>query len=451
MMRCSFLSALVRAGLVLVMPGLIGSASAQTPLSLAEAIDTALAQNPALASTRATGRQARETSRAARAEWFPRIQFSEGWRRSTQPVSGFGTLLNAGRFTAADFALDRLNQPGAIMMFSRRVGVSEVLFDAGRTRALVSAATHQAGSADARRQTAEAELSFRVTETYGRVLAAAAAVDAANAGVAWADEDRARADARRRAGTATDADVLAISVQLAAMRQRAVQAGGDLVSTRAALNQLMAAPLDREFTATLPPVPIDTPNLAELTRLARETRGELRDATEMVAAADAGLRAAKASLLPMLAVEAGYEWNGVEFAGRQSAWSLGAELRWNVSTGGAEVARVAASKAGADAARAARDAALAAIDLDVLTARQHWIVALARIDVSRAATADARENQRIIRQRYAAGMASMTDVLAAASAAFAADAQETANRVGAVTAWAALQRSAGRSFFSTTR
>ena len=112
------------------------------------------------------------------------------------------------------------------------------------------------------------------------------------------------------------------------------------------------------------------------------------------------------------------------------------------------MARAAAARLGAEAARASRESVIATIDLEVAVARQRWLVAIARSGAGRAAADQARESQRIIRQRYAAGVASMTDVLAAASAAFAADAQETANRVGALSAWAGLQRAIGRSFFA---
>jgi outer membrane protein TolC len=426
-------------------------AAAQSPLTLTSAIEAALSHSPALGAARAGADAGRALSKASRGEWFPRIQFSESWRQSNQPVSGFGNLLNAGRFTADDFAVSRLNAPGAVNGFSRRIGLSQIAFDGGRTRALVEISAAREKSGDAKVQAAELDVALRVTEAYGALVTAAAQLSAAQAAVAWADEDRSRADARRRAGTATDADVLTAGVFVADMRQRVIQAEGDVVSARAALNSLMGEPLDRVYAVELPALPSETPALIDLTRTARTERPELRDANEVVAAAEAAARLARASFLPALAADAGYEWNGLDFGHRQASWNVGAELRWSISTGGGEAARAAAARLSADAARASRDAVIAAIDLDVVTARQRWIVALARLDAGRAAAEQARESQRIIRRRYAAGMASMTDVLAAASAAFTAEAQETANRVGLVTAWSQLQRAVGRSFSSPTR
>lgn len=444
-MERRLLSAICAAGALLL---LAAPALAQAPLPLSQAIDEAIAHNPSLAAARASGRQAQADTRAVRAEWLPRINFSEGWQRSTQPVAGFGTLLNARRFTAADFAIDRLNRPGTVDGFSRRLGMSQVIFDGNHTRAAQSMASARVGIADARTAAAIATLALNVTQAYGRLAAAQAGAEAATAAVAWAQEDLARATSRRNAGTATDADVLAMSVHAADMRQRQLQADSDIVTARAALNQLMGSPIERAFTITLPPPTATAPELSALVAEARTSRPELREADQMLAMAQAGVRDAQGGWLPTIAAGAGYEWNGLSFATRESAWTVGAELRWSLSVGGAEAAHVSAAHAAVDAARASRAAIDSAIEVDVLTARQQWLVARARIDVGRLTVDDAKESLRITRQRYAAGLATVRDVLAAASAELSAEAQHTANAVDAVTAWAALERAIGRATFT---
>jgi len=444
-MERRLLSALWAAGAALL---LAAPAAAQSPLSLSQAIAEAIAHNPSLAATQASGRQAQAETRAARAEWLPRINFAEGWQRSTQPVAGFGTLLNARRFTAADFAVDRLNRPGSVDGFSRRLGVSQVLFDGNHTRAAAAMSTSRAAIADARTSMALANLALNVTQAYGRLAASQAGADAANAAVMWAQEDLARATSRRDAGTATDADVLAMSVHLADMHQRQLQADSDIITARAALNQLMGAPMDRAFTISLPPVAASAPELTTLVAEARKARPELREADQALAMAQTGVMDARGTWLPTVGAAAGYEWNGLSFSTRESAWTVGAELRWSLSVGGAQSANVSAAHAAVDAARSARAAVDSAIEVDVLTARQQWLVARARIDVGRLTVDDAKESLRITRQRYAAGLATVRDVLAATSAELAAEAQHTTNEVSAVTAWAALERAIGRTTFT---
>src|SRR6266545_3879870 len=73
------------------------------------------------------------------------------------------------------------------------------------------------------------------------------ALTAAHAAVATAREDVARAERRRDAGMATDADVLALVVNVADLQQRAIQAEGDAGVARAQLNQLMGEPIEHDF------------------------------------------------------------------------------------------------------------------------------------------------------------------------------------------------------------
>ena len=431
-----FLSALLGFTLTLL-PVL---ALAQAPLTLDEAIALAMARNPTLAGAQAAGREAAADSHLARSARLPQVEFSDAWQRSTQSVAGFGTLLNARRFTAADFALDRLNRPGSIDGFSRRVGVSHLVFDAGRTRTAVTVADRRADIADARVAAATADLVLHVTRTYGRIVAATSAVDAATGAVSAAREDQARAVARRGAGAATDADVLAMSVYLADVQQQLLQSQSELIVARALLNQLMGAPLEQPFSVALPVMPPMVVPLETLVGDALRSRPEMQEAELNIAVANAVVRDARAGWLPTVAAGAGYEWDGLSFGRRESAWTVSAAVRWNVSLGGAESARIASAHAALDRATAGRDAMRAAIALEVLTAREHWTLAEARRALGELSVAQSAESLRITRQRYAAGLAASRDVLAAAAAHLAATTQRISNDIEVVTAWAVLQR-----------
>lgn len=435
------LSALLGSVLVLL-PAL---AAGQTPLSLDEAVAQAVARNPTLAAARAAGRQADAETRVAQSSRLPQIQFSEAWQRSTQPVAGFGTLLNARRFTAADFAIDRLNRPGAVDGFSRQLGVSQMLFDGGHTHASVTIAKRKADVAVAQVTAIAADLAFQVARAYGRVLAETSVVEAAQAALAAAREDHARALARRDAGTVTDADALALAVHAATVEQQLLQAQSELVVACASLNQLRSAPLDELFLVVRPAAPDSPASLDALVVEALRARPEVIQADLAVAIAEAGLRDARGGWWPSVVAGAGYEWDGLSFGARESAWTISAALRWNISVGGAEAARVSGARAALDRATAARESARSSITLDVLAARQQCLVAESRKTAGALSVEQAAESLRITRQRYDAGLATVRDVLAASAAHLAATTQRTANDIDVVIAWAALQRTLGRS------
>src|SRR6266567_9335163 len=95
--------------------------AAQERLTLAQAIQVALKQNPYIDAARAAVEEARAGAGLARAQYLPQINFTEDISRGNDPVYVFGTRLRQQRFTQADFGLDALNKPEPIGNFATRV------------------------------------------------------------------------------------------------------------------------------------------------------------------------------------------------------------------------------------------------------------------------------------------------------------------------------------------
>jgi outer membrane protein TolC len=290
-----------------------------------------------------------------------------------------------------------------------------------------------------------ASIAIDVTRAYGRLLQAMSADTAARAAVEAAREDVARAERRRDAGVATDADVLAFSVHLAAMERRRIVAAGDAIVGRATLNRLMGQPIDRPFTAEEPPLASDeTGSPADLLREAEARRPDLQRRVAEQRAAEAERALARAAWLPRVNAQAGLQADGLDLVDRASSWVVGGEVAWSLSLGGAERARSRAAAAAAAAADALMTDARAAVHLDVVAALAGLEAARARFEAGRRALAEATERERITRNRYDAGLAGATDVLAAAAARLDADAERVAALVDATMARAELDRALGR-------
>ena len=432
------------AGLLLIV--LSHPASGQEVLTLDRAVHDALAHNRGLAAARAGTDEADAQVALTRSRYFPRASFVESWQRGDQPVFVFSSLLSARRFGAPNFAIDALNQPNPIGFFHGAVAIEQMVFDGGRTRADVSSAASGRVMAQAALDEAAAALVLHVTQTYGRLLIAETGLRTATASIAAAEEDIARARRRRDAGTVTEADVLSLAVHLADVRQRAIQTTGDAAILRAELNRLMGTPVDGEFAVQEPPAVNDTApaSWSQLVAEAEAARPELRRTAAAVSLADAGRRQARAAWMPQLAAQAGYQLDGTSFADRASAWVVGGEVRWSLSMGGAEIASARASAAALARARAEHDDARAAVQVELLTAQRRLESAQARQAVAATAVDQARESQRIIRDRYDAGMAPVQDVLRASTAVLDAEAQRMAAIVERVEANAELRRALGR-------
>ncbi len=424
-------------------------AAAQEPLTLEDAVQAALGHNAALRAGRAGQDEAAARVTEARSGWFPRISATESWQRGDQPVFVFSSLLSARRFAATNFAIDALNHPDPIGFFHTTVGVEPVLFDGGRQRAAVNVAARRREIAAAAVDEAAAGLAVAATQTFGRIVAAQAAHQTAVAGITAAREDQARAERRRDAGMATDAEVLTLVVHVADLQQRASQADGEAGIAHAELNRLMGNPIDREFRTVEPSAGLlsdiaGTMNLAALFAEADAARPEIKRAAASVQIADAGRRQARAGLIPQIATQAAIDVSGTRVNDRASSWLVGGELRWTFSTGGAELAQIRGAAASEVRAHAESDDTIAGVHVEVASALLRVETARARQAAGRAAVDQARESQRIIRDRFDAGIAGVGDVLRASTAVLDADANRISALVDGIVSAAVLRRALGR-------
>jgi outer membrane protein len=420
-------------------------ASAQSPLSLSEAIARAVAHNPDAGTAAAAEREAAERVTEARGGHLPKVDVAESWQRGNHPVFVVSSRLAQRQFTAADFALDALNHPDATDNFRTAVSVEQPLFDR-TTSANIKAASIGRNMAATGKRLVDHDLTAAVTDAFGRVLIAAATVRSTAATVESARADRELAANRRDAGRVTDADVLQLDVYLARTLEQQVQASSDERIARARLNQLMGEPLSTMFSLdpTPPVIAIDLTNPAGLEEEALKNRPEVALALQQEQLAAAAVDAAQAAFLPQVAAQGGWELNGSAWNSRSSSWVAGAVAHINVFHGLADKARLAEAREQATRRAIEKSKAETMARLDVQIAIARLEAARASEAVGRAATDQARESRRIIRDRYESGLTDAAMLLRAAEAVQQADAQQIAARVYVLTATATLQRAIGR-------
>ena len=433
---------------VLLASGLMSfeEAHAQDVLSLSAAIETVLAANPEVSGARAAVLEAEQRTRQARSGYFPRIDFTQSWQRGNQPVFVFSSLLAQRQFAEADFAVQQLNHPDAITNARSAFSLEYALFDGGRTRAAARAASLETAVARATDRQMRNDLVLATTRAYGRILAADAAGLAAESAVAAAEEDARTAEARRDAGTASDADVLSMQAHLAEMRAKSIDAAAERRIARGELNRLMNRPLDTDVIPILPPLAVDAPDNSAPVPSPGHARPELEQAALRVDLADVGRTRARNGFLPEIAVQGGYEWNNGARGGAAAAWVMGAAVRLNVFSAGATSARVKEAGHAAQRARAEQQRTIGAARIEVLTTVEQLAAARARETVGRTAVAQAREGQRIIRDRFEAGLAPASDVIRAATAVLDADAARVRAVVDVMVGEAAVRRARGDTY-----
>lgn len=439
---------MARSALLFVVPLLALSAgrlSAQVPLTLAEVVALSKTASPAARAAAAAEREVRTRITQARAGLFPRADVSESWQRGNQPVFVFGSKLAQRRFTEADFAIAALNRPAAVNNVRTSLLVSQSVFDGGSVRGAVRTAEIQSELAGLATARTEQELAYAAVQAFSQIIEWDAAHRVAMAAVESAESDLARAGHRRDQGTATDADVLAVEVHAAEMRQRAATSDAERRIAREQLNAALGRELSAPIDVVLPDTPLASgPSGEDAEVLALATRPEVRQAALGTSLADTAVRVARAAFLPRIDAVGGWEINGSGLAHGAASWVGGIEVSVNLFRGLADRGRVLEAEEARRRQRAEREAQELSVRLEVRAALARLDSALERQRAARAAVTHAAEAQRIVRDRYEQGLSTITDVLRAAEAAVQAESLASRARADVVRHGAALDRATGR-------
>jgi outer membrane protein TolC len=176
----------------------------------------------------------------------------------------------------------------------------------------------------------------------------------------------------------------------------------------------MGHPLDasHELTTPLAPLGRATRTLEEYEKLAGGERPEVRRQQLAVEKAGFEAAAAKAALLPQVALRGQFESDRGRFYNQAAAnWFLGASLRWNLFDGNSSRARYAESREMVAGAEAGRRQASSAVKLEVRKRHSDLQSANERVEVASAVVAQAEESLRITRNRYESGLSTVTELL----------------------------------------
>jgi outer membrane protein TolC len=369
-----------------------------------------MASHPSIEAARSGVSGADERIRQAESAHLPKVNYTESFQRSNNPVFVFSSLLSQRQFATGDFAIDTLNNPSALNNFQSQLTVEQPLYDAGVARHAIRGAELQKSLTEEDRRKAEQRVIGRVASTYLGLLLAADLHASALAAVRAAESDLERATAVREAGMSTDADVLSIRVHQAAMREQEIRRQADLAVARAALNEAIGLPLDTQLMLTTPLEDANAPPAPDST--GGLSRPELRQARLAVQLAETQTSTARAAYLPQVSVRAALEANRQRFVTRAGGnWFAGVTLRWNLFNGFADQAKIAEAGHSLTRARATERETTEGINLEVRRAQADVDASQQRIAVVAAAVAEAEESLRIIRDRYEAGLATVTDLL----------------------------------------
>jgi outer membrane protein TolC len=392
---------------------------AQDRLTLTRAVERALENNPDLAVDAPAQEAARLEFRAAKAGYLPRLTFEQSYLGGNNPVFVFGTLLTQRKFTEKNFELSALNSPDPVGNLQTRATVQQTIWDFGRTGSQRKQADLGMKMAELSHEDHRRRIMLDVFGGYHAVSLAQSALETAQLAVRSAEAIENQAKARVENGLAVEADLLRSRVYLSQARQQEIQARGQLETAKAHLNRLMGDPLNSLIGETMPlePREISVPPETDLLMEQKQRRPDFQNLLTEQRAAEAAVGSRKNELLPVIAGYGTWEMDNPSFTKYGgNNWAAGITFSWDIYAGGGDTARRDAELQRLEQKRRQVAAMESAMALEIRSALIQYSAAEQQVVAAQAAEVQSEEGLRILKNRYDAGLATMTDLLSAETA-----------------------------------
>jgi outer membrane protein TolC len=351
-----------------------------------------------------------------------------------------------------------------------RLDLQWPIYTGGRLDALVRAAAAEADATAQERAAARADLRLEITRAYWAVITAQASRDVLRQALERTNAHLTDVRNQLKVGLVPPSDVLSIEAQQARQQMLSIEAANLVETASADFRRLVGLdpdatfelvdPLNVPVSAAMPgaapaaapaggPAPVAQPFRAVVDS-ALANRPERKALEFRIRAAEDRVAAAASGRLPLLTALGGYdfsrpnprivpirrEWN--------PSWDVGVSVRWPLFDGGrtrAETAEAAASRRAIEARLRDFDSA---VEVEIRQRTADLQSARASIDAAQAGVRAATEARRVLAERFAAGVATNTDVLTAQVTLLQAELDLTRALANAQLASARLDRAMGR-------
>lgn len=371
-----------------------------------EAVRFALANNP----DSKVGMQRLIAAQAAidleRSSQLPQVTLSSQYSQTNAPMYSFGNILNQGEFSQTI----NFNEPGRTDSLSGAVQLGYRLYNGGRDKAGVQAATAQAAATQMDLSSIHTRLAFEVVKAFHSITQAEGIVQAQKAAVEAGAASLDVAKARHDAGVLLLDSVLDLEVQQSRARENLIQARHTLSLAKKIFLTLLG--ISEGPTDIIPEASCDIQVLPSA--LSEEGRYELKNIDAMIEAAQARIRQAKAGGYPAVDGFAGYTLeHGTITGGSGDSWQAGVKLQYPLFDGHRTDSEVTRATAQLAELREQRNKMKLAISLEVEQARLALRETEERLKVNEKTVSQAQESAGINRARFGEGVVLSSDLIAA--------------------------------------
>ncbi len=377
------------------------------PLSLADALDTALQQN-------ATILEARND-----------LEASHGIVVQTRAVA-LPTVKASGQYGDQEITLDQslpgLSFPIPHQSWNSGVQIVQSIYMGGRMKAAIRAADATQKQAVANYETSVADTLLNVRIAYDDVLLAAQQITVHEASVKLLQKEQEDQEHRFNAGTVPRFNVLRAEVSVANERPNLISARNSYRIAKNNLANLLGYDLPHEVWEDIPlnltdnfdtaPVAVNLPDALQQALVRRTELVSLRKDMELQ---DLNIINAKSGYKPTVSLFAGYNWVSSDYKTDPSiefnGWNAGAQLNWNLFDGLLTAGKVKQARALYAKSNTTLENQSRQIELQVRTAYSDLLQARETLDSQEKVQEEADEALREAKARSEAGTGTQLDVL----------------------------------------
>ncbi len=388
-------------------------------ITLREAIEIALKNNPALKAAKADLKASGHHVKKARLDLLPKadLQFSYA-RLDPGSVRRGNVFVDVGRGLVDQFGAGDPNdvRPGAYRnTFSTAFQVVQPIYNGGANWAAVGLARAQETGSEHSLEDTRQQVILDVRAWYLRVLQARELVNLANKSLESSQRHLSTAQKMLEVGLRSRTDVLRWEVQAANSEGQLVETENNLKIATVTLRQVMGVPYEEAFSVSplsFDPIPLVEDQDEQIAKTRNHHPG-LKAVNASVDAQRAGVRLAWAAFQPKVnfVYQLGWEKNNTFTLDSFSYWSAGVSLNFPIFHSFSNLAGLQENKARLKSFEEREEETERLLTLDVIRSRLDLETALKKFYIAKKAVVQTAENLRVLDNSYQVGLAANIDVL----------------------------------------
>ncbi|MGD8981538.1 MAG: TolC family protein, partial [Desulfobacterales bacterium] len=345
--------------------------------------------------------------------FFPKVNFSQSFNRTTNPMWAFGTKLNQSVITQADFDPQRLNDPDAINNFASTFALSWSIYEGGRTKLGWEQAKQNLSIASLTLERTRQNVIAQTAAAYVGLVLAQKNIMVIKQALDTATANLKMIQSRYDSGFVVKSDLLRAKVRIADLEQQYLLAKSRFRIGEAMLNASMgsgdANPLNPVTPLTIGSEINET--IDNWINIALSKRPEMENLRLEEEIAKKEVKKSRAGHYPDVNLIGNYEINSEDFSDSADNYTLGAVVRVNLFSGNRISEETKTAKSMLSRVQEMQKSMELGIKVQTREAFLKAQSARERIQVVKISVDQAEESLRIVKNRYNNGLLTIVGLL----------------------------------------